>query len=75
MQQIDLAQAQYQLPQLVEAARHGAEIIITQNDAPLVRLVAMPEAKPQPQFGSARGLISLSDDFDEPLADFQEYMQ
>lgn len=27
-----------------------------------------------PQFGSARGLISMSEDFDEPLEDFAEYM-
>jgi hypothetical protein len=32
-----------------------------------------PAAK-QPQFGSARGLIKISDDFDEPLEDFAEYM-
>ncbi|MEZ0368259.1 MAG: DUF2281 domain-containing protein [Candidatus Sericytochromatia bacterium] len=29
---------------------------------------------PRPCFGSARGLISMSDDFDEPLEDFAEYM-
>jgi hypothetical protein len=27
-----------------------------------------------PQFGSARGLIKMSDDFDEPLEDFADYM-
>ncbi|MEZ0368390.1 MAG: DUF2281 domain-containing protein [Candidatus Sericytochromatia bacterium] len=29
---------------------------------------------PRPRFGSARGLISMSDDFDEPLKDFAEYI-
>ena len=29
----------------------------------------------KPHFGSARGLITMSDDFDEPLEDFIEYMQ
>ena len=28
----------------------------------------------RPQFGSAQGLIKMADDFDAPLADFQEYM-
>ena len=28
----------------------------------------------RPQFGSARGLIKISDDFDEPLEDFIDYM-
>jgi hypothetical protein len=31
-------------------------------------------APKQPQFGSARGLIKISDDFDEPLEDFIDYM-
>jgi hypothetical protein len=36
--------------------------------------VPVSQAKPRPQFGSAKGLISMSDDFDEPLEDFAEYM-
>jgi len=28
----------------------------------------------QRPFGSARGLITIADDFNEPLEDFQEYM-
>ena len=27
------------------------------------------------QFGSAKGLIQMSDEFDEPLQDFAEYME
>ena len=30
-------------------------------------------AKPRPKFGSAKGLIEISDDFDEPLEDFEAY--
>lgn len=33
-----------------------------------------PTQKPRPQFGSARGLIRMAEDFDEPLADFEDYM-
>ena len=29
---------------------------------------------PRPRFGSAKGLIHMFDDFDEPLADFKKYM-
>jgi len=35
------------------------------------------ESTPSPAvrgFGSARGLITISDDFDEPLEDFRDYM-
>ena len=31
--------------------------------------------KPKPQFGSARGLITIGPDFDEPLEDFKTYME
>jgi len=29
----------------------------------------------KPQFGSAKGFYVMSDDFDEPLEDFKEYME
>ncbi|KJR41674.1 prevent-host-death family protein [Candidatus Magnetoovum chiemensis] len=31
--------------------------------------------KTTPKFGCAKGLITMSDDFDEPLDDFKEYME
>ena len=33
----------------------------------------LADQNPRPRFGSARGLIHMSDDFDEPLDDFVEY--
>jgi len=36
--------------------------------------VTVAPTKHHPQFGSASGLIEMSDDFDAPLADFDEYM-
>ncbi len=29
---------------------------------------------PKPQFGSGKGMFVMHDDFDEPLEDFDEYM-
>ena len=31
-------------------------------------------SRPKPQFGSGRGMFVMHDDFDEPLEDFDEYM-
>ena len=31
--------------------------------------------KPKPQFGSARGLITIGPEFDEPLEDFKPYTE
>lgn len=75
MQQITLAEASQQLPELVEAAMNGEEIIITKDEQPVVKLTSVTQkAKRPPLFGSAKGLITISDDFDEPLEDFKDYM-
>ena len=51
----------------------GEQIVITKDDQNRVRLVPLQNVKPRPQFGSGKGLITMTDDFDEPLKDFEEY--
>ena len=89
MHQIDLDKAKTQMARLLQSALDGEEIIITENDQPILKIVRVsnadephilfrrdqPVTKPHRQSGSAKGLISMSDDFDEPLEDFTEYMQ
>jgi len=74
MHQITVEDAKSNLPDLIDAAINGEEVVITKDDQHIVKLVPVSWAKPRPQFGSAKGLISMSDDFDEPLGDFAEYM-
>ena len=31
-------------------------------------------SRPKPQFGSGKGMFVIHDNFDEPLEDFEEYM-
>ena len=62
-----------QLPDLIESVIAGEEIIFTQNDLPVAKLVAIGGEKPRPQFGSAKGMFTLAEDFDAPLEDFDEY--
>lgn len=68
---LDIAKAH--LSDLIEDAIQGKEIVITKNGKPLVKLVPITQPKQRPKFGSALGLISMSDDFDAPLEDFQDY--
>ncbi|MEH2194848.1 MAG: type II toxin-antitoxin system prevent-host-death family antitoxin [Nostoc sp.] len=75
MQQITLAEASQNLPDLIEAALGGEEIIIIKDNQPLVKLTPVSPLKHRRQPGSAKGLITISDDFDEPLEDFKEYME
>jgi len=61
------------LPDLIDSAINGDEVIFTQDDLPVAKLVAMTHKKPRPQFGSAKGLFVLAPDFNAPLDDFDEY--
>lgn len=74
MQTIDLHEVKENLAELVKLAADGEEIVITKEHKPFVKLVPAIERKQQRQFGSAKGLIKIAEDFDEPLEDFKEYM-
>ena len=73
MQPVSIEEAKANLPDLIEAAVKGEEVVIAEDGRHLVRLVPVPRAKPRPRFGSAEGLINMSEDFEEPLEDFEEY--
>ncbi len=76
MQQITLAVASQKLAELIEAAINGEEIIITKDELPVVKLTpVISEKKFRRQPGSAKGLITIADDFDAPLnEEFKDYM-
>lgn len=75
MQQISLVEAYKDLPSLIEAAIKGEEIIIIKDDLPVVKIMPLSPVKQPRKAGSAKGLVTLSDDFDEPIADFEDYLQ
>lgn len=74
MTQIELQEAKKQFMKLVEMAANGEEIIIYKNERPFVKLLPITPSIQKREFGSAKGLIEMADDFDEPIADFEEYM-
>lgn len=73
MHKVNLKEAQAALAELIEEAANGKEVIIFRSDGTSFQIVPVMADKPYPKFGSAKGLIEMSDDFDEPLEDFQEY--
>ena len=74
--QVNIHEAKTQLSKLIQAALNGKEVIIARGNKPVVRLEVLPEAQGVRQIGGAKGLIlSMADDFDEPLDDFREYME
>ena len=69
MQQFKIQEAQASLADLIEDAIEGKEVYTLKDDQHLVRLVPVKPPARRAQFGSARGLVELSDDFDAPLQD------
>jgi len=74
MYQVSLNEAKTRLLDLIEAALKGENVFIFREDRQMVQLVPVEPPKRQPQFGSAKGLIVMANDFDAPLADFDAYM-
>ncbi|KAF3888256.1 MULTISPECIES: type II toxin-antitoxin system Phd/YefM family antitoxin [Nostocales] len=73
MQEVTLAEASKNLPELIEAVKSAEEIVITEDNQPVVKLTLLLPVKRR-RAGSAKGLITISDDFDEPLEGFKDYM-
>lgn len=76
MTTISIADAQANLPDLIHRMASGEELVITENNQPIARIVSTAAAAVPRQLGSMRGtVLYMSPDFDAPLDDFKEYMQ
>ena len=73
MHEVAIKEAQMRLAELIDEVASGEEVVIKRNDGTAFKIVHVPHIVPRPKFGSARGLIEMSDDFDEPLTDFDAY--
>lgn len=73
MNPVTITEAVQKLPDLIDAALQGEEVTITKNGS-VVKLIPATTVKPR-QPGSAKGQVWISDDFDEPLEEFKEYME
>ncbi len=74
MLDVDINQAKQNFPELIEKTISNGEVIITKDGQPIAKLVSIATTKQQRKFGTAKGLIKMSADFDKPLNDFKEYM-
>lgn len=72
---VTLEEAQVHLPELVSKLAPGEEIIITDKQQPVARLLPV-QAKVLRKLGTMRGSVKyIAPDFDAPLDDFKEYME
>jgi antitoxin (DNA-binding transcriptional repressor) of toxin-antitoxin stability system len=77
MTTFSIEEAQKKLPELIHHLHSGGEVVITENDQPVARLVPAPsESLQQPrQPGMLKGsVLYMAPDFDAPLEDFRDYI-
>jgi prevent-host-death family protein len=76
---ITIEEAQVKLKELIRRLAPGEEVIITENQHPVAKLVSekpAPTAAPRPGPGLCKGIITyMAPDFDAPLEDMKEYME
>ena len=73
---VTLTQAQADLATLIHQLPPDGEVVITENDRPVARLVAeLPPPPKRREPGLAKGMITILEDDDEHLKDFEEYMR
>ena len=73
MHTVRLKDAEGRLAELIDEVANGEEVVITREDGTTFKIVRIAPVAPYPKFGSAKGLVKMAGDFDEPLADFQAY--
>ncbi len=74
MHQIELKEAGNKLAELIRLVGIGEEVIITKDDGSTYKIVPFLKKKLYPKFGSAKGMVEMSDDFDDPIEGFEDYM-
>ena len=76
MTSLPIQEAQAQLPQLIHQLAPGDEVVITENNRPVARILPPQAMQPARKLGSLRGtVLYMAPDFDAPLDEFKEYME
>ncbi len=71
---ISIEDAQAKLPELIGSLAKGEELVITEGERIVARLVGeLPEARHRLP-GFAKGILTIVSDDEEHLEDFAEYM-
>jgi antitoxin (DNA-binding transcriptional repressor) of toxin-antitoxin stability system len=70
---VTLREAAEKLPELFESALNGETVVIVGDDQRQVTLTAKEGETPKRTFDSAKGLFTMSEDFDDPLPDLEEF--
>jgi antitoxin (DNA-binding transcriptional repressor) of toxin-antitoxin stability system len=75
---VTIEEAQASLLEIIHRLTPGDEVLITENNQTVARIVpALPAPQRGPrQLGTMKGtVLYMAPDFDAPLEDFKEYME
>jgi antitoxin (DNA-binding transcriptional repressor) of toxin-antitoxin stability system len=74
---ITVEEAQARLKELIGKLAPGEEVVITDKQLPVAKLVGeRPARPPRPAPGAGKGsILYMAPDFDEPMDEFKEYTQ
>ncbi len=75
MTTVAIEQAQKDLARLIDDVALGEHVVITRDQVPVAELVPVTHPVPKPVFGSAKGMVRMSEDFEAPIEDFREYTE
>ncbi len=69
-------EAKTRLPQLVDKAAAGEDVVVSRNGKPLARITRLETPKRRVRLGLLKGKLTVPEDFDAPLpadvvADFE----
>jgi prevent-host-death family protein len=71
---VTIEEAQAKLSDLIHQLTPGEEVVITENNQPVAKLVVSPGEKSRPQPGRCKGMLTIVAEDDEHLEHFKEYM-
>jgi len=70
---VSIEEAQAKLREIIAGLGPDDEIVITEGEQPIAKLVRGRATKQRPRPGLCRGMITIVSDDDEHLKDFSEY--
>ena len=71
-----LSGAKAKLSELIHKLKPGDEVIITEKNIPVARLLSAVTPSAQRKLGGLRGTVKyMTTDFDAPLDEFKEYTE
>ncbi len=75
MTKVAMPEAKERLDELLQAAKQGSEVVITEKDGSETLLIPVVRTLREGFIGCMKGTIHMTEDFDAPLDDFKEYME